>query len=185
VTLTLEDGGYSDTSVGFANIAGLVAVDNGADGYNGCAGVTVDLVAGDGGVPNADKPTYDLSQGGTYNAISFWAVMTGSAPATLTVQLPTTGVDCATDGCWGANVAVSSTWTQYTVQFLNADGGSPLSDLWYNTPPAFDPTQVVAVQWQVSGSSTGFPDGGDVFDDGGYPTDDYNVAIDQLELISQ
>jgi hypothetical protein len=164
----LTPGGFDSSSVAFAEINGNVAVDNANNQYLGCVGMTLDSLYNAPSVQNANKATYDLSQAGTYGHLVFWAKMSGDPPAKVQVQLPTTNVDCATNGCWGQLFNPTSSWAPYSIPLNPAN----LSNLWSLSPPppAFDPTKSVAIQWQVQGPNSGSG------------LNSYDLSIDQVYL---
>jgi hypothetical protein len=101
-----------------------------------------------------------LSPKGLYNAskyagISFYAKL-GSSTASSAVRVkvpdrntdPTGGVCTSCSNDFGADLALTTTWTKYTIVFVNmtqqAGWGAP-------RPSKIDPTGVVAVQFQVTG----------------------------------
>jgi hypothetical protein len=164
----LATGGYNSSSSGCAEISGAVVVDDATVQYLGCVGMTLDLQPNGHITANAQKQTFDLSQGGLFKHITFWAKYSGDATARIFVQLPTTGVDCSTNGCWGQLFTPTNSWTQYTIPL----DPTQLSNLWGTSPPppAYEPSKAVAIQWQVEGPANGSG------------TASYDLSVDQVVL---
>jgi hypothetical protein len=102
--------------------------------------------------PGTDRKPYDAH---TFTGIVFWAKGAPSIhvmvlePATVPASLQGQGGTCTPMGSFGcgdshrANVALTASWEQYAVPFMN------LSQAGWGVTAAFDPAQILSIQFAV------------------------------------
>jgi endoglucanase len=112
------------------------------------------------------KGPYDVS---SYKGISFWAKKAEGSTGKVRVKLPDANTDpdgkvcseCFND--FGADIEVTTAWTQFTLPFASmtqmSGWGSP-------RPGALETKKVYAVQWQVNS-----------------PGESYDISIDDIQFV--
>jgi endoglucanase len=144
-TIDPPAGGHFAMSPGGANGSAYAARARGKLAASGAP-----IFAGMGFSFTDPKSAYDASR---YSGVTFFARIEGASAASVRLKVPDVDTDPDGRGCtecfndFGADLAMTDTWTRYTVPF---DRMTQMEGWGAPRPGSIDKTKIYGVQWQAT-----------------------------------